>query len=278
MNNELTNNNSNFLYNNTHPNIKYLKLEYDEKTNKYKKYISIEQIRNLRNFLNQSALDNKPKFVIIDSSDDLNINSANSLLKTLEEPKNNTFFILIAHQFSNLVPTIRSRCVNYNFKNPSYTDFSQILLNNEIKLNISDINFLYYLTNSSAGLAYDIFTDKIIDNYNDIVQILIDNDPLSLNVINLVNLVGKYPNNEFKNFLILLKFIIMLIIKINLGYVFDNDLSSNSIKYLLKIANNISNSTLLNILEFLNANEKDLFIYNLDKKLFCFEIFSSLNK
>ena len=39
-----------------------------------------------------------------------------------------------------------------------------------------------------------------------------------------------------------------------------------------------SNLTLLNILEFLNANEKDLFIYNLDKKLFCFEIFSSLNK
>ena len=92
------NDNTNLIYNNTHPNVKYISKLQDEKTNKEKKNISIEQIRILENFLNQSTFNNLPKFIIVDSSDDLSYNSANSLLKSLEEPKKNTFFILIAHQ------------------------------------------------------------------------------------------------------------------------------------------------------------------------------------
>ena len=96
---KLTSNNSkaqqiNLIYNNSHPNIKYLQKEFDEKNNKFKNYITIDQVRILENFIHQSSFDSFPKFIIIDSADDLNVNAASALLKFLEEPKNNTYFIL----------------------------------------------------------------------------------------------------------------------------------------------------------------------------------------
>ena len=103
------NNNINLLYKNSHPNIRYITRSYDETKDKISQYISIDQIRGLNNFINQSSFNNIPKFIIFDSADNFNKNSSNSLLKILEEPNNNTYFILISHQLSNILPTIRSR-------------------------------------------------------------------------------------------------------------------------------------------------------------------------
>ena len=69
----------NLMYNNTHPDIKYLQKVFDDKNNKFKNYITIDQVRSLDNFIYQSSFDNLPKFVIIDSADDLNLNAANAL-------------------------------------------------------------------------------------------------------------------------------------------------------------------------------------------------------
>ena len=274
---ELKQVNRGLIYKNTHPNIRYLSKNLDEKTNKLKKNITIDQIRELEIFLNQSSFDNLPKFIIIDSAEDLNINASNSLLKSLEEPNNNTFFILISHQFSSILPTIRSRCLNYVFEKPTYENFSKILKENRDIKDISDINFLYYAVNASSGLAYEIYSDNIYDVYTEIIQIFIDNHSVSNKIINLAEIVSKYSNNEFKNFLILFRFIVFSFIKINLGYNFDSSLSSHSLDYLTNSATSIPNSTSLKILEFLNENEQDLFIYNLDKKIFFFNIFSTLH-
>ena len=271
-------NNTNLIYNNTHPNIRFLINKYDEKNNKLSKNISINQIRDLENFLNQSTFDNLSKFVIIDSADDLNKSSANALLKSLEEPKNNTFFILIAHQISNLLPTIISRCHNYVIDKPTYENYLQILQNNNSAIDLSDANFLYSVSNGSPGLAIEIYTENILELFDNIIQILQDKKGISSNIFNLANVISKYTNEEFKNFLIILKFIILSLIKINLGYVYADSSTSKSFKSLNNISHLIPNSISLEILEFLNDNEKDLFIYNLDKKIFCFNIFSSLSK
>jgi len=64
----------------------------------------------LMEFLHQSATDGGRRVVIIDAADDMNPSVANSILKVLEEPPKDTFFLLISHQPSRLLPTIRSRC------------------------------------------------------------------------------------------------------------------------------------------------------------------------
>ena len=148
----------NLINNNNHPNIFYLKKEFDEKTNKFKSSINIEQIRYIENFSYQSSIHNLPKFIIIDSGDDLNNNSSNALLKILEEPKKNNYIIIIAHQISNLIPTIRSRCIKFLMEEPSIEEFSKILVLNNQSIESENIDFLYDLTNRSPGLALDIIS------------------------------------------------------------------------------------------------------------------------
>ena len=84
-----------------------------------KKNIKIDEIRSLKSTLANSTLSDKPRFTIIDEVEFLNVNSVNALLKTLEEPTVNNFFILINNKQADLIETISSRCLKTNvFLNP----------------------------------------------------------------------------------------------------------------------------------------------------------------
>lgn len=83
---------------------------YDEKRKRFKSVIAVEDVRKLKNFFALSAADGGRRVVIVDAADDMNVNAANALLKVLEEPPEKTTILLISHQPSRLLPTIRSRC------------------------------------------------------------------------------------------------------------------------------------------------------------------------
>ena len=72
--------------------------------------IRLPVIRNLRQFLSMSATEGGRRVVIVDAADELNMQAANALLKLLEEPPRDTVLLLVSHQPSGLLPTIRSRC------------------------------------------------------------------------------------------------------------------------------------------------------------------------
>ena len=280
---ELTINNNkshhiNLIYNNSHPNIKYLKKEFDEKNNKLKNHITVEQIRTLSDFIHQSSFDKLPKFIIIDSADDLNHNASNALLKILEEPKNNTFFILISHQISSLLATLRSRCVKMYIKSPSFEGFKKILLFHNDKLNLEEVCFLFDLSNGSPGLALSLFADNMQNIYPNLLEILFEKDPLSSKVINLSTSVSSYSNDQYKIYIFIIKFILISILKIKVGYNFSAFFRSNIFQSLEKLSLSFEKIICLEILEFLNSNENDLFTYNLDKKIFNLNIFRPLSK
>ena len=77
-----------------------------------KKNIDINQIRDLISKLNKSSFNAKPRFVLIDNINLLNLNSVNALLKVIEEPNDNINFILI-NSNKNVLPTLKSRCINF---------------------------------------------------------------------------------------------------------------------------------------------------------------------
>ena len=85
------------IENETHSNVLNIKKKDD------KKNIEIDQIREIIKFTNQSSFNNKPRFVIIDDVEFLNINSSNALLKSLEEPNINVYFLLIFNQEMNIL-------------------------------------------------------------------------------------------------------------------------------------------------------------------------------
>ncbi len=82
----------------------------NEKTGKMRNEIVVDDVRKLNRFFGLSAVDGGHRVVIVDSADEMNANAANALLKMLEEPPARTTILLISHQPSRLLATIRSRC------------------------------------------------------------------------------------------------------------------------------------------------------------------------
>jgi DNA polymerase-3 subunit delta' len=82
----------------------------EESRKKASKQIKIEQIRALNDFLNVGAHRNGHRVVLIHPAESMNPGAANALLKSLEEPSAGVAFLLVAHQPSRLLPTVRSRC------------------------------------------------------------------------------------------------------------------------------------------------------------------------
>ena len=99
-----------------HPDINILAREYNEKTEKLKQNISIEQIRDIQEKLNQKAFLNLKKIAIIEEAEALSEAGSNSLLKTLEEPKSDTIIILLSAKQDSLLSTIKSRCQIFKMK------------------------------------------------------------------------------------------------------------------------------------------------------------------
>ena len=123
---------------------------------------TIDQIREIKKKINNSTLNNMPRFIIFDDVELLNLNSSNSLLKVIEEPTDTNFFILINNKRSKLIETIKSRSIEFRF-------FLNILTKNEIfsklsELNILNVNFSHnFLKFTTPGLLLK-FSKIISDN------------------------------------------------------------------------------------------------------------------
>lgn len=80
--------------------------------------ISIEQIREATEALTLTAHGGGAKVVIIEPADVLTTAASNALLKTLEEPSDDTYLLLLTHELGRLPATIRSRCQKLNLPRP----------------------------------------------------------------------------------------------------------------------------------------------------------------
>ena len=258
----------NLFKNNTHPNIKIIEKEIDSKTGKIKSNITIEQIRRLKTFLNSTTtIQNSSKIVIVDSADYLNISSANSMLKILEEPKENTYIFLISNQISLLLPTIRSRCLKIKFNTHNLTNFTNIIKDNIDEISNEEINFYFELTYGSPGTTILYYNNDFLDIFQLSIKCLLSND-LDDDKINLSNILSKLTNDEFNNYLSMLKFILIVANKLKVNR--DDKSLVNMPNYLEleSLSTNLTKKNLIDRFDYLTNNQKELFSLNLDKKIF----------
>jgi len=103
----------------THPDLIRIGVEEDASE------IKIAQIREAMRMLDFRPLEGKNKIFIVDPANLMNPSSSNALLKGLEEPPDNSYFILITNSLHSLIPTIRSRCQSYAFTPLSMEDLQQ---------------------------------------------------------------------------------------------------------------------------------------------------------
>jgi DNA polymerase-3 subunit delta' len=92
------------------PRLFPLRRAWDEDKKRLKTVITVDEVRRMKSFLQLSSTDGGRRAVIVDPADEMNTAAANALLKMLEEPPHGVTFLLISHQPSRLLPTIRSRC------------------------------------------------------------------------------------------------------------------------------------------------------------------------
>ena len=94
----------NQFMNNLHPSVIFLKGSDFSK-------VKIDNIRDLKVKILKTSLNNEKRFIILDSVDIFNINSLNALLKIIEEPSENNFFILTNNNSKKIPETVKSRCI-----------------------------------------------------------------------------------------------------------------------------------------------------------------------
>ena len=199
-----------------------------------KKNIDINQIRNLISTLNKSSFNSNPRFVLIDNINLLNLNSVNALLKVIEEPNDNIYFILI-NSNARVIPTLKSRCINF-------------------KISLSK-NEVIKVTNKIIDQnIYDLFNEELIDYYTtpgQLLEILIVSKELEIDTKNL----------SLKNFL-------SLIIK-NKLYKKNRALSEflySFIEIYFRKNINVKNIELLNLYKIFLKKLFNTKIYNLDEE------------
>ncbi len=93
-----------------HPDFRLLSFEVNPKSDKMRTELVIEQVRDLNGFMQLTRGISPRKVALIHPAEAMNRNTANALLKTLEEPPGEAVLILLAHDPSRLAATIRSRC------------------------------------------------------------------------------------------------------------------------------------------------------------------------
>ena len=211
--------------NKSNPN--FISIDVDED----KKSIDINQIRNLILTLNKSSFNSKPRFVLIDNIELLNINSVNALLKILEEPNDNIYFILINNN-KKILPTLKSRCLNYKIHLTSSQSFD--ITNKILGENFMDlINHQLFNNYSTPGLILNLL-NFANDNNMDL------KDTNLRDFIKKILIEKKYKKDQF------IKHLLYSLIEIY----FSNNVSVNNINLLTMknyFLNKIKNTKIFNL-------------------------------
>jgi DNA polymerase-3 subunit delta' len=138
-----------------------------------KKQISVDQIRELSKFITLSRSFEAYRVILLQPVEAMNNNAANSLLKSLEEPADNTIIILLATYLNQLLPTIKSRCQLLTLPKPTSSQASDWLQANypeikdvETRLDLSFGRPLLVLASNDEGV------NQAAEFAGDILQVL----------------------------------------------------------------------------------------------------------
>ena len=229
------------LQSSSHPNFYLIDLLAE------KKNIDVAQIRGMISYTNKSTFNNQDRFIVIDNVEYLNKNSINALLKIIEEPNENIFFILINNSEKNMLPTLKSRCITFkiHFSFDETVNICNQILNQNIlnELNHDLIN--YYCTPGEIIKLVQFAEEKQINlkdhDVSSIISLIIENTYYKKNIfiknllINFIELflLKRYKTSNNKNFL--LNFYQSFIQKINNTEKFNLDEESLFLEFKSKI-------------------------------------------
>lgn len=230
-----------------HPNVFTLRRGLNKTGKGFATKISVDSVRKANQFFESTPANEGWRIIIVDAADDMNVQSANALLKSLEEPPKRAVFFLISHRPGSLLPTIKSRCRHIALKNLSVTDTASVLRR------ISDVpeDVLLKAAEFGEGSARQALTfarPEAIALRNAVERVFRTDTPSHGEKATIANLVLSYGDGGFQLFADILA-----------RYMEDKarGISSTDIAFAKKTANHWST---------VQEMSRETEIYNLDKR------------
>jgi DNA polymerase III subunit delta' len=234
----------------------------------FNRNILVDAVRELEKEANFRPFEAGARFFLIDAADKLNAESANALLKTLEEPPAASYIFLITSRPLRLLPTILSRCQTLRFAPIAAQEIEKHLVSTK-QFAPEDARLLAKLSHGKLGFALDLDLEKFRSQRAAMVRVLesliIKKDRAAL-LKTAEEITDAKNKDEYENHLKILQNLIHDIWTIRLGAgnenVFNSDLS-NQLNKLAERADSRNLSAWLSEIETL----REQFAVNINRKI-----------
>jgi DNA polymerase-3 subunit delta' len=154
------------------PQIFLARRPWDDKGERLRMAITVDEVRALKAFFQRSAADGGHRVAIVDAADEMNGAAANALLKILEEPPRAATLLLVSHQPGVLLPTIRSRCRVLRLAPLAAGDLARALADAGHAPDPATAPALAALAGGSAGTALALMAGDGLVRYDEIAGLL----------------------------------------------------------------------------------------------------------
>ena len=176
------------------PRLVVVRKSFDEKRKTFRSSIRVDEVRQLKTFFSLSVSDGGGRVAIIDCAEDMNINAANALLKTLEEPPKDTIFLLVSHNPQSLLPTIKSRCRELRLNRLTESDLKSALKQINLTIPENDSKLYSLLGSGSVGNSIRLLEHDGAGLYRTLLSFL--NQLPNINGFELEKLIGAFSGNK----------------------------------------------------------------------------------
>lgn len=174
------------------------------------KIIKIDQVRELKQFIETSSHSFGKRIILLDSAENLNINAANALLKSLEEPPADVIFLLLSDRPKSVLATISSRCRALKLPNPTATQSLQWLATQATETPSEEIEFALDYAQGSPLRALITLVDESAERKktlgNDLLSVMKGQEIVS-------KMVSRYYKGEALEVLNVLSYWLSVLVK-----------------------------------------------------------------
>lgn len=155
-----------------HSDMLTLERGLDSTRKRLRNVIVVEDVRGAVSFLNLTSGEGGWRVVIVDCADEMNVNSANALLKTLEEPPSKALLLLVSHSPGGLPATIRSRCCRLNLAPLADEQVIELIGRYRPEIGVDEAATLARLAEGGIGKALAIAEGEGLGIYGEILGLL----------------------------------------------------------------------------------------------------------
>jgi len=156
----------------SHPDLFHLRRTLDDKGSRIRSEIAVDDVRGLGAFMHMTPAMGQWRVAIVDAADEMNRNSANAVLKVLEEPPPNAVLLIVAHAPGRLLPTIRSRCRRLVLKPLADEAVVRLLGEHAPQMPAEERAALARLSAGSIGRALELANAGSLALYREMVGVL----------------------------------------------------------------------------------------------------------